>query len=387
MAIHHSNFDAAQVSGGPAVHPRWGAGLGRLVRWAGLGLGLFAVVLGGLLALLPRESPPPYSAGRGQTAPELALTDQAGQVHHLSDYRGRVVLLAFAGAGEKDAAVGALRSLRDTTGEIDHLGLKVFGVSSESPQALRRLHGLERLPFPLLSDPEGRLAAAYARLTGRPAGQPESVVVGPEGKIQASIPPEPGQNHAQTLVEWSRCCVARMLVSSAKHVPASVPNVPLPVAEGESSRRETLYGDRKQVATLVVFLSSRCPCSQAYNDRVLALTRELSPSVVRIVGVYANADESTEECREHFRRNGFRFRMVRDEHRTLADRFGARVTPEAFLLDSHGQLRYHGRIDDSRNPEQVTTHELRDALTAVISGMEPPRRDTPAFGCAITRSR
>ena len=38
--------------------------------------------------------------------------------------------------------------------------------------------------------------------------------------------------------------------------------------------------------------------------------------------------------------------VVRDRHGTFARKIGATMTPEAFVIDSHGRVRYHGRIDD-----------------------------------------
>jgi len=56
------------------------------------------------------------------------------------------------------------------------------------------------------------------------------------------------------------------------------------------------------------------------------------------------------------------------------------------VLDANRILRYHGRLDGSRDPAQATTHELRDALDAVLSG-KPAPAETHAFGCAILRQK
>jgi hypothetical protein len=79
-----------------------------------------------------------------------------------------------------------------------------------------------------------------------------------------------------------------------------------------------------------------------------------------------------------------------DAQATLADRAHAEVTPEAAVFDAQGRLAYHGRIDDRYLDFGVdrpvpTTHELDDALTAVLAGRAVTTPAVPAVGCAIVR--
>ncbi len=69
----------------------------------------------------------------------------------------------------------------------------------------------------------------------------------------------------------------------------------------------------------------------------------------------------------------------------MADYLGASVTPEAYLFDHDWVLRYHGRIDDSRNPANITTRDLRGALDAVQAGKPVGTAENKAFGCTIKR--
>jgi hypothetical protein len=61
------------------------------------------------------------------------------------------------------------------------------------------------------------------------------------------------------------------------------------------------------------------------------------------------------------------------------------VTPEVYVLDKDGMLRYHGRIDDSQDPTGVKSQDLRAALDAVLAGKPVPNPQTRAFGCTIKR--
>ena len=64
------------------------------------------------------------------------------------------------------------------------------------------------------------------------------------------------------------------------------------------------------------------------------------------------------------------------------------MTPEAVVIDSRGEIRYRGRIDNfyadlGKPRQQVTARDLRDALDAVLAGRTVPNPETRALGCAI----
>ena len=106
---------------------------------------------------------------------------------------------------------------------------------------------------------------------------------------------------------------------------------------------------------------------------------------VRFVGVNSSHGETAAETRAHFKEAGLPYPILMDKNGSVADRFGASVTPEAFVIDAGGTLRYHGRIDDSREPDKVTSNDLQNALDALLAGKQPARPDISAFGCAIAR--
>lgn len=356
---------------------------GAILGWVAAGILLAALLALGLPHALPLLVPGPTSMGRGKKAPGFALADQDGRLHRSTDYEGRAFLLVMMPDAADPAARAALRSLRDGLSEFDRIGVKVFGVSSREPGVLRQVRQAERLNFPIIHDRESRVTAAYARLRGARAPVPVTFIVGPEGEVEASLEPRGRWNYARDLFQWARCCASRMATSRGTQLKGPVPDYPLPTGPGE--KKDTLYGKGRHVATVVLFLSSRCPCSQSYNDRIRQLSENLPPQIIRFVGVYANAGESRQEIEAHAQQQGFRFSVVKDANQHLAARLGARVTPEAFVLDRSHRLRYHGRVDDSRDPAAVTSCDLRDALTQVITGYEPLHPETPAFGCAIER--
>jgi len=141
-------------------------------------------------------------------------------------------------------------------------------------------------------------------------------------------------------------------------------------------------------ATALIFYSPECPISNAYSPTLNRLVDELPADRVRFVGVCVDPDLSDDDVRTHLKDFGLKFPVVRDRHGTLAAKVGASVTPEAIVIDDQGRVRYTGRIDDqfaargkaNANP---ATHELSDALAAVLAGREVPVARVVAVGCPL----
>lgn len=136
---------------------------------------------------------------------------------------------------------------------------------------------------------------------------------------------------------------------------------------------------------VIMFIATQCPVSNAYNGRMEQLAKEYASKGVAFVGINSNKQENLDEVRQHAKEHGFTFTVLKDPGNTVADAYAAQVTPEIFLLDSHGILRYHGRIDDSRDVQDVTSQDLRNTLDALLAQKEVPRAETKAFGCSIKR--
>ncbi len=150
--------------------------------------------------------------------------------------------------------------------------------------------------------------------------------------------------------------------------------------------KATSYSALKGKVTVVAFISVECPVSNAYNERMNALFHEFSGRA-NFIFVNSNANESADQVRRHARDSGFRFPVYKDPNNAAADRFGATRTPETYVIDAAGVVRYHGPIDDAQNPVRVKHQHLRAALEAVLEGQPVPTPEASAFGCTIKRVR
>jgi peroxiredoxin len=88
--------------------------------------------------------------------------------------------------------------------------------------------------------------------------------------------------------------------------------------------------------------------------------------------------------KERSEEKGFNFPYLYDESQKVARAYGAERTPEIFLFDKDGTLRYHGTVDDNYDdPTAVRSHYFIDALEAVLEGSEPATPETAPVGCTI----
>lgn len=137
--------------------------------------------------------------------------------------------------------------------------------------------------------------------------------------------------------------------------------------------------------TVVTFISTQCPISNDYNDRMSAVYKDYTAKGVKFFFLNANSTEPMNVMLEHKKSAGFPFEVYKDE--TAAELLGAQVTPESYVYDKSGKLVYHGYVDDARNEARVQNKGLRDALDATIAGKPVANATTKAFGCTIKRAR
>jgi thiol-disulfide isomerase/thioredoxin len=140
-----------------------------------------------------------------------------------------------------------------------------------------------------------------------------------------------------------------------------------------------------QGVTVIAFISTQCPISNDYNDRMSAVYKEYSAQGVKFYFLNANSTEPAGVVKEHRESAGFPFPVYKDD--TVVEKLGASVTPETFVFNQNGERIYHGYIDDSRNAARVTKQSLRDAIEASLAGKAAPVAETKAFGCTIKRAR
>jgi peroxiredoxin len=161
---------------------------------------------------------------------------------------------------------------------------------------------------------------------------------------------------------------------------APAPDFSLPDPYGAAHR---LFDRRGRIVLLCIW-SARCPWSKRIDQALDGWPAALT-AAVDLFRLAVNAGEPPEELLAALPQK-FPGILLLDADRAVADLYGAQVTPEFFLIDREGLLRYHGACDDATFRLRVPNRlYLADALSALLSGNAPAPAETPAYGCAIER--
>ena len=97
----------------------------------------------------------------GDTAPDFTLSDQFGEIHKLSDYRGKIVVLYFYPKDDTPGCTKEACSFRDNFQEYRKRKMVVLGVSKDSTKSHVKFSEKYSLPFTLLSDDDTEVSQAY----------------------------------------------------------------------------------------------------------------------------------------------------------------------------------------------------------------------------------
>ena len=157
----------------------------------------------------------------------------------------------------------------------------------------------------------------------------------------------------------------------------------LPDADGKEHSLNSLKGKN---GTVLIFIATKCPVSNAYNERMEKLAQDYKAKGVNVVGINSNVTEPAAEVKSHAAEKHLTFTILKDDGNKIADRLGATRTPEVYALDGNGKLVYHGRIDNSQKLEGVSANDLRDALNEMLAGKPVTKTGGAAFGCTIKRA-
>ncbi len=148
------------------------------------------------------------------------------------------------------------------------------------------------------------------------------------------------------------------------------------------------FKDRK--AVVVLFLGTECPINNAYAPRLVELHKEYAEKGVQFLAVNSNRQDTVESIAAHAKKHGIPFPVLKDEANKVADQFGARRTPEVFLLDAGRIVRYQGRIDDQFGigyaRPKPTRRDLAEAMDEVLAGKPVSTPTTTVAGCLISRA-
>ncbi len=165
---------------------------------------------------------------------------------------------------------------------------------------------------------------------------------------------------------------------------ARAPDLELPDTDGTTHRP-----DVPAPATAVIFTCNHCPYALAWHERLLDVARDYAERGVRVLLVNPNdarryPRDSYEAMQERVRADGgWPAPYLHDATQEVARTYGARTTPDVFVLDAERRLVYRGAPDADHHDPSLRAEWLRDALDAVLAGRPVERPETEPVGCSI----
>jgi len=140
---------------------------------------------------------------------------------------------------------------------------------------------------------------------------------------------------------------------------------------------------------LVVFMCNHCPYVKTQTEELRKLTEDFSS--IAIIGINPNTEthpnDSIEKMEEFIQENDLdspHFYYLTDPNQEVAEAYGAKCTPDPFLLDWRHKLYYHGRLNDKMSPEQgVKNREMKEIIESMLKRKQPPEEQKPSQGCSI----
>jgi peroxiredoxin len=141
--------------------------------------------------------------------------------------------------------------------------------------------------------------------------------------------------------------------------------------------------------TVVVFTCNHCPYALAWHERLIAVAHDYAERGVRMLAINPNDAEryprdSPEAMDERVQNGEFDgVPYMFDESQGVARAYEAKTTPDVFVLDAAGVIRYRGAPDEDHDDPAQNAAWLRDALDAILDGREPQRAQTQPVGCSI----
>jgi hypothetical protein len=192
---------------------------------------------------------------------------------------------------------------------------------------------------------------------------------------------------------WRRAIVSKMffrlaMIALTASI-AAAPAAQIRVQTIDGAAIDALAVPPTAKAIVFLFTSTDCPISNRYAPEIRRIVETFAAQGVEFRLVYPSPADRPAAIRDHMASFGYSgsLQALRDPKFALVKYVKATVTPEAAVV-VRGRVAYLGRIDDryvdlGLERPAPTTHDLADALTAVLAGQPVAHPATQAVGCFI----
>ena len=139
---------------------------------------------------------------QGQQLPEVEFVTEGGERLPAAELGGEKTVLYFYPKDDTPGCTKEACAFRDRMADYERAGIRVYGVSLDSPESHRRFREKHNLNFPLLTDEEGRASEALGELReNRERANRVTFLLDPELRIAKVYPEVSPETHADEILE------------------------------------------------------------------------------------------------------------------------------------------------------------------------------------------
>ena len=139
---------------------------------------------------------------------------------------------------------------------------------------------------------------------------------------------------------------------------------------------------------LIIFMCNHCPYVKAKINDIKNIQERFNGKL-QIIGINSNdpdydKEDSFENMKVYAKKGNYNFIYLFDETQNTARKYGASCTPDPFLFNKSHELVYHGRINDSMEPNQkAKAEDMKKAIELTLAGKKIDFEIFPSIGCSI----
>ncbi len=139
---------------------------------------------------------------QGQKLPEVEFVAEDGEKIPAGDLAGEKTVLYFYPKDDTPGCTKEACAFRDRMADYEQAGIRVYGVSLDSPESHRRFREKHNLNFPLLTDERGRASEALGVLReGGEMANRVTFLLDPGGTVVRVYPEVSPETHADEILE------------------------------------------------------------------------------------------------------------------------------------------------------------------------------------------
>lgn len=158
---------------------------------------------------------------------------------------------------------------------------------------------------------------------------------------------------------------------------------------GTDDQKHSLKDLEQQEVIVVVITCNTCPYAMDAEQHLIALQNTYADRGVRVVAISVSKHEEDRlsAMKELAKDRGYNFPYLYDETQQIARDFGAKYTPEFYVLDKERRVAYMGAMNNSAFGKTASKQYVEPAIDALLAQRKPKVAETAPVGCAIRYER